>query len=453
MTQVDAATRPPVRGTIGRHPALVSAAAGFLAAVGLWFRLPPTAWDTLWAEDGRVFLAGAEQHGPLGALFMPYAGYLHVVPRLIAGVVVWAVPVPAWAYAMTAASCLVAGGVAVLVFHTSAGVVGTPLLRALLAAVTVLLPLGPRDVLGNPTNLHSVLMWAMFWLLLTRPSRRRMAVLLSAIGLFAALTEIQVVFLVPLMVLATRRRLGRVLVIGPVVGTVAQLVATIASPRSPVHHAADSVGSVGLGYLINAVLPNVVSLRAVGPVVAHGGWMLGCTVLALVALLAVAAVPRARPRARVAVIAAAVLSPVVYAASVLVNPTAYADYAALSHAQLDHAWLTRYGVVPGMLLLAVVVVAADVLWIDSAHESRAGATRAVAIVAAVAVAACLSFGYTPSTTRRSDGPRWSPQISATISRCATSGTDTVLELHETLGWRVPLTCRFVPRERRAPRRS
>jgi hypothetical protein len=447
MTQVDAATRSPALGVLGRHPVLISWAAGFVAAVALWFRLPPTAWDTLWAEDGRNFLAGAEQHGPFGALFLPYAGYLHVVPRLIAGAVVWVVPVHAWAYAMTAASCLVAGGVAVLVFHTSASVVRTPLLRVLLAAVTVLLPLGPRDVLGNPTNLHSVLMWGLFWLLLARPSSRRSAVILSAVGLLAALTEIQVAFLVPLMVLALRRRRGRLLVAGPMAGAVSQLVATLTSPREAPHHAADSIGSVGLGYLVNAVLPNVFSQRAIGPVVAHGGWLLGCAVLALVSLLVVAAVRRAGPGTRIAILGAAVLSPLVYAVSVLVTPNPATDYALFSHEQLEHLVLNRYGVVPGMLLLAVVVVSADVLWVDGAHEAQAGAARTVAIVAAVAVAATLSFGYTPATTRRSDGPRWSPQISAATARCASSGPDTVLQLHETLGWHVPLECRFVPRSR------
>jgi hypothetical protein len=42
---------------------------------------PP--WHTLWAEDGRVFLPDALAH-PLSSLVTPYAGYLQLVPRLIA---------------------------------------------------------------------------------------------------------------------------------------------------------------------------------------------------------------------------------------------------------------------------------------------------------------------------------------------------------------------------------
>jgi hypothetical protein len=40
----------------------------------------------LWAEDGSVFLLEQQQLG-LGALFAPYMGYLHLIPRLTAGLV------------------------------------------------------------------------------------------------------------------------------------------------------------------------------------------------------------------------------------------------------------------------------------------------------------------------------------------------------------------------------
>ena len=63
--------------------------------------------NTLWAEDGRNFIQDAVNHGPLASLAIPYAGYLHTIPRLIAAVTVSFVPVPQWADAMTAGSCLV----------------------------------------------------------------------------------------------------------------------------------------------------------------------------------------------------------------------------------------------------------------------------------------------------------------------------------------------------------
>ena len=34
-----------------------------------------------WAEDGSVFYAQAYNKGIINSLFLPYAGYLHAVPR------------------------------------------------------------------------------------------------------------------------------------------------------------------------------------------------------------------------------------------------------------------------------------------------------------------------------------------------------------------------------------
>ncbi len=39
-----------------------------------------------WAEDGVIFFQQALERGALAAIFVPYAGYLHVLPRLIAAV-------------------------------------------------------------------------------------------------------------------------------------------------------------------------------------------------------------------------------------------------------------------------------------------------------------------------------------------------------------------------------
>src|SRR5881398_3679254 len=39
--------------------------------------------DSLWAEDGPIFLQGAMTHSFFGAVTAEYAGYLVVVPRLI----------------------------------------------------------------------------------------------------------------------------------------------------------------------------------------------------------------------------------------------------------------------------------------------------------------------------------------------------------------------------------
>jgi hypothetical protein len=68
-----AALRLPVK-------ALLAGAALVVLLIRGWSRV---AHPTLWAEDGQVFLTDGYDH-PVTALWEPYRGYLHLVPRLIA---------------------------------------------------------------------------------------------------------------------------------------------------------------------------------------------------------------------------------------------------------------------------------------------------------------------------------------------------------------------------------
>ncbi len=411
----------------------------------LWLRIPAVARDTLWAEDGRQFLAGAERYGVLN-LLTPYAGYLQVVPRLIAGVVV-TIPVDQWARGMTAGACIVSGAVTVLVYVCAASVVPARTPRLVLAAVTVLLPLGPRDVFGNPTNIHSVLMWGLFWVLLAGPESRRARITLSVAGLVCALSEIQSLFLVPLVLVRVRRPEGRLLMLGPALGMLAEIVATVVVPRSAAHAAPVGVPSLLLGYLINAVLTLFTSISKVGPAILSGALWVAGLLLAFVLALVVVAWRRLLPRARLATVAALILSPLIYIASVVVNPADYYDYATMSTEQLGDAWITRYGVVPGMLLLAVAIIAAAALirggtttaLPDRSRSARPTLRQAIAAATLVAIVLSFTVYFVPSWTRRSDGPQWAPAVHSAAASCATSSTRTIW-IKETLGWHVPVPC-------------
>ncbi|GMU08548.1 hypothetical protein [Corallococcus caeni] len=111
----------------------------------------------LWAEDGTVFLADVLAHG-VGATFMPYAGYLHVVPRLLA----WGLSLlPIEAFALGLA--LLTLGIDAAVFALIARVrcrwlVPHDGVRILAAVALCFLP-GTWEVMGNLANLHSVLFY------------------------------------------------------------------------------------------------------------------------------------------------------------------------------------------------------------------------------------------------------------------------------------------------------
>jgi hypothetical protein len=109
----------------------------------------------LWAEDGSTFLKDAIEHG-FGAIFDQYAGYFHVVPRLLAALFARH-SLDSFALHVTL-SCLV-------IFAASAALLARSSLRALLpddalrvaGAVALCFLPGLEEILGNLANLHSAL--------------------------------------------------------------------------------------------------------------------------------------------------------------------------------------------------------------------------------------------------------------------------------------------------------
>jgi hypothetical protein len=242
-----------------------------VSAVAAWFRIPPVARDTLWAEDGRNFIQSALNQGPVFSLFDPYAGYLHTLPRIIASLTVVLTPVTMYAYAITAGACIATGGAAAVVFVCSRDAVAWMPGRFAIAALTVLAPLEPREVLGTAANLHSIMLWMMFWMLLYRPRSRTGSILLGVAALLAAATEIQCLFLLPLLLWGLRDRRRWPLRTGLLLGLAAQVLTTVVWPRAQPGNSPVGVGSILYGYLINSLVPIWIPQKSVGPAMVAGG--------------------------------------------------------------------------------------------------------------------------------------------------------------------------------------
>lgn len=431
-----------VRNWISLHPIALAAGVALSSFFVALARIPPSARGTLWAEDGRNFIQAATIQGPIFSLFSPYSGYLHTVPRIIAAAIVEWVAVPQYAVAMTGATCAVAGLAAGVVFLCTREVVDWIPARLVIAGVTVLAPLEPREVLGNAANLHSILFWMLFWMLLYRPHGRRGSVALGAIALCAALTEIQSLFLLPLLLFGLRDRRRWPLRAGYLLGAAIQFVVTLAWPRGTNGNPAPGLPSIAYGYVINSVVPLWIPQTSIGPALANFGVVLAVVLVLPIVLATVVVIKRGTGAQRVAVCCLLIGSGIVYAAAVVDNPDSRYDYSTFDRAHLVTLWLSRYGVVPSMMLIAVIVIGVTAL--RGARSTARLPPQAVgAIVAIMSVVVLLGFQLTPQDTRRSAGPLWYPQVKPAAEKCETLPDSHTIYLSETIGWKVALDCRVL----------
>jgi hypothetical protein len=421
----------------GRRTAAIAIAILAIRSIAEWFRLPAVARGTLWAEDARRFLNSASIVGPANALAVPYAGYLHTIPRLIAGFAVQFTPVSSWADVMSGASCVVAAGVAALVFVCSRDIVQPIVPRILLASITLLDPLSPHEVLGNAANLHWYFLWLSPWLLLYRPRSRTGAWALGLVALLASLTEIQLVFAMPLLAWRMRDRRRWPVRIPFAVGVLTQLIVTLADPRGTGPHTVIGLPSLAAGFLVNAVLPIVFpTSQAVGWTFAHGGPLIGIVLLLLLLAIAGWGFMHSHGPARRLFVALPLASMGLYAAAVEATPTGFSDYAASSAAHWATPWIDRYGVVPSMLLLAVIPVALGVL------GPATRTARRILWAGSVVLVVLLLAQFIPSSTRRDGGPLWSPQVSRATLLCESRPPTTFVPLAGAPGgtWLVHVQC-------------
>ena len=144
---------PPRRAAAdsgGSWRALLSVIALVAGAVTLLLRIAGRSpLTTIWAEDRTVFLVQALASP--WHLFASYAGYLQLLPRLIAQFVSF-LPLPDASAAFAITGAVIAAAVALFVFHASAGHVRSRWLRGLLAAAVLLLPVAPLEIADSGVN-------------------------------------------------------------------------------------------------------------------------------------------------------------------------------------------------------------------------------------------------------------------------------------------------------------
>lgn len=432
-------------------------------------RLPRAVWDVVWAEDGARFLAELFQLGALESLLHPYAGYLHAVPRAIVAASA-AAGLETYAVSVTVLSALAVGIVALCVFVCSRDVVPWLPARLALALITAILPLASTEVLGNVANLHWYFLWLAPWLLLYIPRTWLGSGVLAVVALGAALTEIQLVVFLPLILWRFRSVRAIPVRAAMVVGALVQIVTTLAYQRPIGEGARPDIASLIEGYLLNVVLPlGMPDGPRVGALVALFGIGIGVAVAVPFLAAAVYALVKGPAIVKIAVVASLVASVLIWSASYYLNAYPAILYSQWGEAELRGLRLLRYGVVPGMLLAAVIPIAASVLRLravearyshetqdaDEAREARDArdsrdadrisgrlARRAphALVGATILIMAVASLWAVP---RSAGGPSWAEQASDAADQCREAAeTEVIIDLSPA-SWNVALDCEVI----------
>jgi hypothetical protein len=395
--------------------ALLPFAIGLVAALLAFERLPSGTRRTLWAEDGPLFLGDALRGNY--DLLSVYAGYLHAVPRAAALLVTHTFDVRAFALGVNLSACLVTGVVASIVYVCAEDLVPSRAGRTWLALMTVLLPLIGVEIVANLANLHSVLMWGGFWALLRHPRTLRGALALSCFELLAALSEVQMAFLMPLalFLLWRRRSLRQLLVVAScAMGVAGQVLAALTHDQARQPHwlgASLVLQLLGLEVAMPLWLPSTDDVRAL--LQAYGWWLVVLAASPLVFGLGLTL--RFADRAqRWSVIAGWGLGLVIFSASHMLNVAVMGgpDYSALDDAPV----LMRYAAVPSLLFLSALAVGTDAAWRE---HRRALSWLGTGSMAALLVSSALNFRNPEN--QRDQRNSWTRQMPEARATCQSPG--------------------------------
>lgn len=391
-----------------------------------WCRLPPTTRQTVWAEDGGVFLRDVLSSNGWETLLKPYDGYIHVIPRALVGVVYFIAPIDAFAVWVSFLSCAVAAGVGLGVFVLAKPLIQSPWLRAILAAIPVLLPVAPVEVLGNAANLHWYFLWLSPWLLIHRPVSRGGRAGLFLIALVTSASEVLTGIFVPLAAWMIFKRKNYWAPIGLIVGVGLQLLTTLVSPRGESLRVDNSVGlrSVAIGFFVQPIASLVwTDSHAVAADLANTGMPAVYLPATVLALLFIFILIFGRTMLKVAAMYAVSSAAICWTASVLINANPVFNYAYFSSQDWRQSFqFSRYAVAPGMLLLALIPIALASLIDSRTHSSQPG-TKKWSSAALLVFTLVMLPNFFQASTLREAGPEWAAQVVKARAAC---GSDTTL---------------------------
>lgn len=148
-------------------------------------------------EDGLIFLSDYLRDG-WGALFSTYTGYLHVGPRIVAGMCAGGLPADSFANCVGVSTAVFRGLIASVAFAVFAPYTKTWKWALGAAAVLLFLGVGQHEVLGNITNMRWFTDVAAVIVLLGNFKKPAFAVGVSVLAMVAAWSDPLAIILVPI---------------------------------------------------------------------------------------------------------------------------------------------------------------------------------------------------------------------------------------------------------------
>jgi hypothetical protein len=402
---------------------LVAAAAFVLATAAVLLRQTGTgALDTIWAEDGSIFLPRALEASPGSVLLEPAVGYVHLVPRLLADVASL-FPLAAAPYVMSGGGAMVLAALSLFVFHVSGSYLTSRWVRVALAASVVLLPAGGAEAFNNTALLHFFLMYATFWALVWVPPTRAGIAVSCLVAFLAATSDPLTVVLAPVVIARVwyvrtwRQHLVTLCLAGGLLVQLAVIMTADAARELPASAAGTTVVAWFVWYVLvvavfgERLLPEGLDPVALGLVLGAGLVWLGVLVLAW----------RRRWDHRVVLaLLAAGVGGLLYVTPVV---------AAGTHTP-------RYAVAPVLLFTVALFAILDAL--PPRLESSLQGIATMAIVLAVATAWTSSYLF---ANQRTSGVSWSDELASAQVRCAEAEPLDEVEIPITPpGWTMVVAC-------------
>jgi hypothetical protein len=408
-------------------------AIGVLAALLAWYRVPDGQRNTLYAEDGVLFLPQWVIGGHFSLLWEPYAGYQHLIPRFVSWGVTTFLPVPWWGIAVTAISCGIVGVVAALIFVCSADVMAYLPARVVAALITVLIPIAAVEPLGNLANLHWFLLYLTPWLLLAVPRSWTGLWLIAGAMLLATMTEPQCLVFAPLALwrFVTFPR-SRVIVIAYGLGMLAQTITYLTAPRDSVPGRPPWL-SLAQGYVLDVGM-SITTSRAdlLGSTILRVGWWVGFLWVLLICALAVVGFVLGRTPARLMLASLLLGSVASWSLSYVLNNVPAYYFSLMGPDQLANPPLIRWGTAASMMLAATIPVAVAVL----VQRFPRWWPAALTVLSLLMLLMIVNLAHHPSVP----GSPWSDQLDAAETACAADPNATVIVTVQPSTWQVGLPC-------------